>query len=639
MDIEYLIIFLPLLGSIISGLFGKYIGSRNSEIITSLFVSISAFLSFIIFYKVLNQDYTNNLNIFTWINSGTLNVSWSIDIDALSSVMLVVVTLVSSLVHIYSIGYMSDDPHKQRFMSYLSLFTFSMLMLVTSDNFLQLFFGWEGVGLCSYFLIGFWFRKESANAAAIKAFVVNRVGDFGFALGIFLIFYLFGTVNYDEVFELVPSILNKDLSFLGINVNAINLICVLLFIGAMGKSAQIFLHTWLPDAMEGPTPVSALIHAATMVTAGVFLVVRCSPIFEYSPLALNLVTIIGMSTAFFAATIALVQDDIKKIIAYSTCSQLGYMFFAAGVGAYNVAMFHLFTHAFFKALLFLGSGSVIHSFKNEQNINAMGGVWKKLPYTWTLMVIGTLALTGFPFLSGFYSKDAIIEFAYLSGSSTGYFAAGIGIFTAFLTSIYSWRLLFKTFHGNYNNKSIDRSSMHESPLIMTIPLIILAIGAIFSGILFKDLFIGVESSENFWKDSIFFLEPLSNDHPPLWFIVFTPILVILSIPTAYYFFIINKKFTNEIVKGNLPLYDFLKNKWYFDEIYEYLFVRPSKNIGLYFWKKIDLRFIDRFGPDGISSLIKIISSITVKFQNGFIYHYAFVMLLGFSALLTFLILK
>ena len=639
MDIEYLIIFLPLLGSIISGLFGKYIGSRNSEIITSLFVSTSTFLSFIIFYKVLSQDYTNNLNIFTWINSGTLNVSWSIDIDALSSVMLVVVTLVSSLVHIYSIGYMSDDPHKQRFMSYLSLFTFSMLMLVTSDNFLQLFFGWEGVGLCSYFLIGFWFRKESANAAAIKAFVVNRVGDFGFALGIFLIFYLFGTVNYDEVFELVPSILNKDLSFLGINVNAINLICVLLFIGAMGKSAQIFLHTWLPDAMEGPTPVSALIHAATMVTAGVFLVVRCSPIFEYSPLALNLVTIIGMSTAFFAATIALVQDDIKKIIAYSTCSQLGYMFFAAGVGAYNVAMFHLFTHAFFKALLFLGSGSVIHSFKNEQNINAMGGVWKKLPYTWALMVIGTLALTGFPFLSGFYSKDAIIEFAYLSGSSTGYFAAGIGIFTAFLTSIYSWRLLFKTFHGNYNNKSIAITSMHESPLIMTIPLIILAIGAIFSGILFKDLFIGVESSENFWKDSIFFLEPLSNDHPPLWFIVFTPILVILSIPTAYYFFIINKKFTNEIVKGNLPLYDFLKNKWYFDEIYEYLFVRPSKKIGLYFWKKIDLRFIDRFGPDGISSLIKVISSITVKFQNGFIYHYAFVMLLGFSALLTFLILK
>ena len=639
MEFEYLIIFLPLVGSIISGFFGKFLGSRNSEILTSLFVSISAIFSFLIFYKVFNESYTNNLNILTWINSGTFNVNWSINIDALSSVMLVVVTLVSSIVHIYSIGYMSHDPHKQRFMSYLSLFTFSMLMLVTSDNFLQLFFGWEGVGLCSYFLIGFWFKKESANAAAIKAFVVNRVGDFGFALGIFLIFYLFGTFNYTEVFELIPQSLEKDLSFLGININAIDLVCILLFIGAMGKSAQIFLHTWLPDAMEGPTPVSALIHAATMVTAGVFLVVRCSPIFEYSPLALNIITVVGMSTAFFAATVALAQDDIKKIIAYSTCSQLGYMFFAAGVGAYNVAMFHLFTHAFFKALLFLGSGSVIHSFKDEQNINLMGGVWKKLPYTWILMIIGTLALTGFPFLSGFYSKDAIIEFAYLRGNTAGYFAAGIGIFTALLTSIYSWRLLFKTFHGDYNNKKLKITSMHESPMVMIIPLIILAIGAIFSGFLFKDLFIGVESSSNFWKNSIFFLEPLSHDHPPSWFIFLTPILVILSIPIAYYFFIKNNKITNDIVNGNLPLYNFLKNKWYFDELYDYLFVNPSKKIGLYFWKKIDLRFIDRFGPDGISNLIKNISSIAVKFQNGFIYHYAFVMLLGFSALLTFLILK
>jgi len=639
MEFEYLIIFLPLIGSIISGFFGKLLGSRNSEILTSLFVSISSILSFLIFYKVFNENYINNLDIFTWINSGTFNVNWSIKIDALSSVMLVVVTLVSSIVHIYSIGYMSHDPHKQRFMSYLSLFTFSMLMLVTSDNFLQLFFGWEGVGLCSYFLIGFWFKKESANAAAIKAFVVNRVGDFGFALGIFLIFYLFGTVNYTEVFELIPQSLEKDLSFLGINFNAINLICILLFIGAMGKSAQIFLHTWLPDAMEGPTPVSALIHAATMVTAGVFLVVRCSPIYEYSPLALNIITIVGMSTAFFAATVALAQDDIKKIIAYSTCSQLGYMFFAAGVGAYNVAMFHLFTHAFFKALLFLGSGSVIHSFKNEQSINLMGGVWKKLPYTWILMIIGTLALTGFPFLSGFYSKDAIIEFAYLRGNTAGYFAAGIGIFTALLTSIYSWRLLFKTFHGNYNNKKLNISSIHESPMVMIIPLIILAIGAIFSGFLFKDLFIGIESSNNFWKNSIFFLESLSHDHPPSWFIFLTPILVILSIPLAYYFFIKNNKITNDIVNGNLPLYNFLKNKWYFDELYDYLFVNPSKMIGLYFWKKIDLKFIDRFGPDGISNLIKNISLLAVKFQNGFIYHYAFVILLGFSALLTFLILK
>ncbi len=639
MEFEYLIIFLPLIGSFISGFFGKFLGSRNSEILTSLLVSISSILSFLIFYKVFNESYTNNLDVFTWINSGTFNVNWSIKIDALSSVMLVVVTLVSSIVHIYSIGYMSHDPHKQRFMSYLSLFTFSMLMLVTSDNFLQLFFGWEGVGLCSYFLIGFWFKKESANAAAIKAFVVNRVGDFGFALGIFLIFYLFGTVNYTEVFELIPQSLEKELSFLGINFNAINLVCILLFIGAMGKSAQIFLHTWLPDAMEGPTPVSALIHAATMVTAGVFLVVRCSPIYEYSPLALNIITIVGMSTAFFAATVALAQDDIKKIIAYSTCSQLGYMFFAVGVGAYNVAMFHLFTHAFFKALLFLGSGSVIHSFKDEQNINLMGGVWKKIPYTWVLMIIGTLALTGFPFLSGFYSKDAIIEFAYLRGNTAGYFAAGIGIFTALLTSIYSWRLLFKTFHGNYNNKKLNISSMHESPMVMIIPLIILAIGAIFSGFLFKDLFIGIESSSNFWKNSIFFLEPLSHDHPPSWFILLTPILVILSIPIAYYIFIKNIKISNNIVNGNLPLYNFLKNKWYFDELYDYLFVNPSKKIGLYFWKKIDSRFIDRFGPDGISALIKNISLLAVKFQNGFIYHYAFVMLLGFSALLTFLILK
>ncbi len=639
MEFEYLIIFLPLVAAIISGFFGKFLGSRNSEILTSLFVSISSILSFLIFYKVFNDGYTNNLEILTWIQSGSFNVNWSIKIDALSSVMLVVVTLVSSIVHIYSIGYMSHDPHKQRFMAYLSLFTFSMLMLVTSDNFLQLFFGWEGVGLCSYFLIGFWFKKESANSAAIKAFVVNRVGDFGFALGIFLIFYLFGTVNYTEVFELIPKSLDTSLTFLGLSFNSINLICILLFIGAMGKSAQILLHTWLPDAMEGPTPVSALIHAATMVTAGVFLVVRCSPIFEYSPLALNIITIVGMSTAFFAATVALVQDDIKKIIAYSTCSQLGYMFFAAGVGAYNVAMFHLFTHAFFKALLFLGSGSVIHSFKDEQDINLMGGVWKKLPYTWILMAIGTLALTGFPFLSGFYSKDAIIEFAYLRGNTAGYFAAGIGVFTALLTSIYSWRLMFKTFHGNYNNKKLNISSMHESPMVMIIPLIILAAGAIFSGFLFKDIFIGIESPSNFWKNSIFFLEPLSQDHPPSWFLLLTPILVILSIPVAYYFFIKNIKITQDIVNGNLPLYNFLKNKWYFDELYDYLFVNPSKRIGLYFWKKIDLRFIDRFGPDGISNLIKNISLLAVKFQNGFIYHYAFVMLLGFSALLTFLILN
>ena len=636
---EFALLFLPLLASITSGFFGKYIGDRNSEIITSVFVSISALLSLIIFYKVIVSGYENNVVIATWINSGTLDVNWSIKVDALSSVMLVVVTLVSSLVHIYSIGYMSHDPHKPRFMAYLSLFTFAMLTLVTSDNFLQLFFGWEGVGLCSYFLIGFWFKKDSANAAAIKAFVVNRVGDFGFALGIFLIFYLFGTVNYSEVFQQIPQIVDKELLFLGVNIKAIDLICILLFIGAMGKSAQILLHTWLPDAMEGPTPVSALIHAATMVTAGVFLVVRCSPIFEYSPLTLNIITVVGMTTAFFAATVALVQTDIKKIVAYSTCSQLGYMFFAAGVGAYNVAMFHLFTHAFFKALLFLGSGSVIHSFKDEQNINQMGAVYKKLPYTWVLMIIGTLALTGFPFLSGFYSKDAIIEFAYLRGNTVGYYAAGVGILTALLTSIYSWRLIFKTFHGTYNNQKLKIDEMHESSMIMLIPLIILAIGAIFSGFLFKDLFIGHGEINHFWGESIKFLKPLSTDHPPLWIILITPMLVLLSIPIAYYLFVKNKELPNQFVQSNKPLYNFLVNKWYFDELYNIIFIQSSKKIGLFFWKIVDIKIIDKFGPDGFSLIIKSLSLRASKFQSGFIYQYAFMILLGLSALLTFLILN
>ena len=636
---EILIIALPLLASIISGFFGKFIGDRNSEIVTSFLVTISAVLSIVIFYEVIFNQYEDTITIATWIDSGSLNVNWSIKIDSLSAVMLVVVTSVSSLVHIYSIGYMSHDPHKPRFMAYLSLFTFAMLMLVTSDNFIQLFFGWEGVGLCSYFLIGFWFKKDTANSAAIKAFLVNRVGDFGFALGIFLIFYLFGTVNYSEVFELIPSIIDKNLLFLGIEVKAIDLICLLLFVGAMGKSAQILLHTWLPDAMEGPTPVSALIHAATMVTAGVFLVVRCSPIYEYSELALNVITVVGMSTAFFAATVALVQTDIKKIIAYSTCSQLGYMFFATGVGAYNVAMFHLFTHAFFKALLFLGSGSVIHAFKDEQNINKMGGVWKKLPYTYILMVIGTLALTGFPFLSGFYSKDAIIEFAYLRGNTTGYYAAGLGILTAFLTSIYSWRLMFKTFHGEYNNKDIKIEETHESPMVMIIPLILLSIGAIFAGYIFKELFLDSYNVNNFWQDSIFFLEPLSTEHPPIWFLILTPILVVISIPIAYYLFVKNKELLKQIADVNKPLYQFLLNKWYFDELYNLLFIIPSKKMGLFLWKFFDIKIIDGFGPDGISALIKKCSIKANKFQSGFIYQYAFVMLLGFSALLTFLIVK
>ena len=636
---EKIILFLPLVSAFISGFFGKIIGYKLSQLITCLFVCLSTVLSILVFYEVLYNDYTNNIIIAKWINSGELNVNWSIYIDPISSVMLVVVTLISSLVHIYSIGYMAEDPHKPRFMAYLSLFTFAMLTLVTSDNFLQLFFGWEGVGLCSYFLIGFWYKKNSANNAAIKAFIVNRVGDFGFALGIFLIFYLCGTVNYSEVFELIPNIDDKKLLFLGINFNAVDLICILLFIGAMGKSAQFFLHTWLPDAMEGPTPVSALIHAATMVTAGVFLVVRCSYIYEYSEFALSLITLIGMITALFAATVALVQTDIKKIIAYSTCSQLGYMFFAAGVGAYNVAMFHLFTHAFFKALLFLGAGSVIHSFKEEQDINKMGGVWKNLPYTYILMIIGTLALTGFPFLSGYYSKDAIIEFAYLKNTPLGYNAALVGIFTAILTSIYSWRLIFKTFHGDYNNKILSKSSMHESPFVMLLPLFILAFGSIFAGFIFKDIFISNSSSQIFWLDSIKFLEPLSNEHPPLWFLYLTPFLVVIIIPISYFLFVKYKNISNYILEINQPLYEFFKNKWYFDEIYNFIFVKPIMKIGYFLWKKIDNDIIDKFGPDGISNLIKKISNKAVKFQSGYIYQYAFIMLMGFCLILTFLIIN
>ena len=634
---EYAVLFLPLLGSII-GYFGRSLGNFFSELATSFFVCASAILSIVIFYNGINTDNYGNYKILEWISSGSFVANWSIKIDPLSSIMLVVVTFVSSLVHIYSIGYMSHDPHKPRFMSYLSLFTFSMLALVVSDNFLQLFFGWEGVGLCSYLLIGFWYKKNSANNAAIKAFIVNRVGDFGLAIGIFLIFYHLGTINYDEVFQLTPQFINKEINFLGLKINLITAICLFLFVGAMGKSAQFLLHTWLPDAMEGPTPVSALIHAATMVTAGVFLVVRCSPIFEYSEVALNVVAIVGIITAIFAASVALVQNDIKRIIAYSTCSQLGYMFFAAGVGAYHVAIFHLFTHAFFKALLFLGSGSVIHAFKDEQDIRNMGGAWKQLPYTWVLMLIGTLALTGFPFLSGFYSKDAIIEFAYLRHSTVGNLALYTGIFTAFLTAIYSWRLMFKTFHGKYMNKDFALKETRESPLIILIPLVFLAFGAIFSGYLFKDLLIGNES-KNFWHSSIFFLNKINHEHVPLWVLFFTPILVIIAIPISYYLFVKNKKILDEFKKNNNLLYTFLLNKWYIDEIYNFIFVIPIKKIGLFFWKKGDENTIDRFGPEGISKIIRLISNKAVQFQSGYIYDYAFVMLIGLSLLITYLILN
>ena len=634
---EYAILFLPLIGSLI-GYLGRSFSKYFAEISTSLFVSISAVLSILVFWNGIQNNVYGNYLIFEWISSGEFTANWSINVDPLSSVMLVVVTFVSALVHIYSIGYMSHDPYKPRFMSYLSLFTFSMLALVVSDNFLQLFFGWEGVGLCSYLLIGFWYKREKANNAAIKAFIVNRIGDFGLAIAIFLIFFFFGTINFEDTFQATSQYAEKKIVFLGFELSLITVISVFLFIGAMGKSAQFLLHTWLPDAMEGPTPVSALIHAATMVTAGVFLVVRCSPIFEFSQFALNLVAVIGMITAIFAASVALVQNDIKKIVAYSTCSQLGYMFFAAGIGAYHVAMFHLFTHAFFKALLFLGAGSVIHAFKDEQDIRYMGGVRKKLPYTYVFMLLGTLALTGFPFLSGFYSKDAIIEFAYLKNSSLGNYAATIGIFTAFLTSIYSWRLFFKTFHGSYNNKKILISETHESPLVMLLPLVFLSIGAVFSGYFFKSIFIGHNSNE-FWQSSVFFLNEIKQNAIPLWFLLLTPILVLISIPISFYLYILNPKVLEDFKNTNTPLYNFLLNKWYIDEFYERAFVNPSKKIGSFLWKKGDLGLIDRFGPDGISKLVKIISNKTGKLQTGFIYDYAFVMLLGLSILLTYLILK
>ena len=633
----YLIIFSPLLGFLIAGLLGRKIGDIASQVITCFLIFVSTVLSFFYLYLFINGSSVLNFVIFKWIASGDLNLNWSIYIDTLTSVMLVVVTSISFLVHVYSIGYMQHDPDKPRFMGYLSLFTFAMLMLVTSDNFLQLFFGWEGVGLASYLLIGFWFKKPSANAAAIKAFIVNRVGDFGLAIAVFMIFKYTGSLNFSDVFQKMPSLINEKIYFLGNEGSLITYICVFLFIGAMGKSAQLFLHTWLPDAMEGPTPVSALIHAATMVTAGVFLIVRCSPLFEYSEVAKDLIILIGASTAFFAATVGLVQNDIKKIIAYSTCSQLGYMFFAAGVGAYHIAIFHLFTHAFFKALLFLCAGSVIHSLNEEQDITKMGGIYKKIPFTYIFMIIGTLAITGFPLLSGFYSKDAILEAAYFSNSYFGGYATVIGVLTAILTSIYSWRLIYKTFHGNYRGESDKYKNIHESPLVILIPLFLLTLGAALSGFVFKDLFIG-NDHQDFWRTSIFFKDEFILKHPPLWFLMITPIFGLLVIVGAYFLYIKNENILENIKNSNLPFYNFLLNKWYFDEIYDFIFTRPSKAIGSFFWHKGDIKFIDGFGPNGFAKIIKIISERAVLFQSGYLYHYAFVILIGLTILLTYLLI-
>ena len=631
----YLILFLPLLGSFISAFFYKRIGDRTCQIITSAFIVTGAILSSIILLETIKTGKVYEYPIFNWITSGSLKLHWSIYVDSLTAVMLVVVNSVSALVHIYSIGYMSHDPHKPRFMSYLSLFTFMMLSLITADNFLQLFFGWEGVGLASYLLIGFWFKKETANNASMKAFIVNRVGDLGLLIAMFLIFKTFGSLNFSEVFSQAADQSKNSIKIFGGEYNLITTICVFLFIGAMGKSAQIFLHTWLPDAMEGPTPVSALIHAATMVTAGVFLVARCSPLFEYSQYALNLVAFVGATTAIFAASIAIVQTDIKRIIAYSTCSQLGYMFFAAGMGAYNVAIFHLFTHAFFKALLFLGAGSVIHAFHDEQNIEKMGGVWKKIPLTYALMLIGTLALTGFPLLAGFYSKDAIIESAYFSKSLFAGYAFVIGLTTAFITSIYSWRLIFKTFHGKYNN-TMSYEKVHESGPVMLIPLLLLAVGAIFSGYVFHGIFIG--ENTQFWGKAIFFLKQTAHGHPPLWLLILIPTLVISAIPLSFILFLKRKDIVEGFVNNNKPFYNFLVKKWYFDELYDLIFVKSFRGIGTFLWQRGDVKTIDAYGPDGVAKVVKNLSDRASSIQSGYLYHYATVILIGVILIVSFLII-
>ncbi len=634
------IVFLPLIGFLIAGLLGRLIGARGSEIVTTSLLFVSAVLSWIALAQVGFGSGTTRIQVANWISSGQLQADWAFRIDTLTAVMLVVVNTVSSLVHLYSIGYMHEDPHRPRFFAYLSLFTFAMLMLVTADNLVQMFFGWEGVGLASYLLIGFWYQKPSANAAAIKAFVVNRVGDFGFLLGIFLIFVLFGAVTFDAIFPRAGEFVNTSFRFLGYDWNALTLTCLLLFMGAMGKSAQFLLHTWLPDAMEGPTPVSALIHAATMVTAGVFMVARLSPVFEYAPVALTVVVVVGATTAFFAATVGLVQNDIKRVIAYSTCSQLGYMFVALGVGAYSGAIFHLFTHAFFKALLFLGAGSVIHAVSDEQDMRNMGGLRKHIPKTYWMMVIGTLALTGFPFTAGFYSKDVIVESAFAGHNAFAMYGYIMLVTAAALTSFYSWRLIFMTFHGKPRASHEVMHHVHESPNVMLVPLYLLGVGALLGGFVFYSFFMGYEP-EAWWGASLFYGPEnhiLHEYHEVPGLVVWSPtIAMVIGFLAAYHFYIRRPNTAPQAMAARNPgLYKFLLNKWYFDELYDFLFVRPSKRLGRFLWKQGDGQVIDRLGPDGISARVSDAASKVVALQTGYLYHYAFVMLIGVAALVTFM---
>jgi NADH-quinone oxidoreductase subunit L len=652
------IVLLPLLGFLIAGPFGWRIGDRASEIVTTSLLFVSAILSWVVFVQVGLGTAPASVSVLgNWFTSGTLQVDWSLKIDTLTAVMLVVVGTVSSLVHLYSIGYMADDPCRPRFFAYLSLFTFAMLMLVTADNLVQLFFGWEGVGLMSYLLIGFWYERPSANAAAIKAFVVNRVGDFGFALGIFLVFSLTQSVGFDQIFAAAPALAHQTIHVFGLDTDAMTIACLLLFMGAMGKSAQFLLHTWLPDAMEGPTPVSALIHAATMVTAGVFMVARLSPLFEQAPAALTFVTIIGATTAFFAATVGLVQNDIKRVIAYSTCSQLGYMFTGLGVGGYSLGIFHLFTHAFFKALLFLAAGSVIIAMHHEQDMRNMGGLWRKIPFTFAMMTIGTLALIGFPYTAGYFSKDAIIEAAFASnraGASYGYWLTTLA---AGLTSFYSWRLVFMTFfgvprwaaagHGSGHDHAADHHGANgheghaleprESPLVMLIPLAVLALGSLIAGIVFSHDFIG-EGWSGFWKGSLYlgpynhFLE--AREEVPEFVKLLPTALMVFGFLVAGLFYILAPSISVRLAQATRPLYEFLLNKWYFDELYDAIFVRPAFWLGRLFWKGGDGAIIDRFGPDGIAARVIDITGRVVRLQSGYLYHYAFAMLVGLAVVIT-----
>jgi NADH-quinone oxidoreductase subunit L len=629
------ILFLPLVGALFAGLFGRLVGARSSEVVTTTLVLITALLSWLAFYQVAIQGQEERIELLRFIDSGDLKAVWSLRIDTLTAVMLVVVTMVSGLVHLYSIGYMEEDTGRPRFFAYLSLFTFAMLALVTADDFVQLFFGWEGVGLASYLLIGFWYHKPSANAAAIKAFIVNRVGDFGFALGIFAVFTLFNSVQYDTVFASAPDHVGETMNFLGYQVDALTLICLLLFMGAMGKSAQFLLHTWLPDAMEGPTPVSALIHAATMVTAGVFMVARLSPLYELAPIALGFVAIIGATTAFFAATVGLVQTDIKRVVAYSTCSQLGYMFAAEGVGAYGAGMFHLFTHASFKALLFLGAGAVIHALHHEQDLRRMGGLRKVLPFTWAMMLVGTLSLTGFPFTAGFVSKDAIIEATYAAQSWVGNYAFVLTLFAAMLTSFYSWRLMFLAFEGKPREPKEVLEHAHEPPWTMGVPLVILALGALLTGGLFFHLFIGAGQAE-FWRGSL--ITHTSEHHDvPVWVMLAPTLAMAAGFAVAWYFYITNPLVPFGLAKRFRGAYLFLLNAWYFDALYDALFVRPAKRLGRFLWKTGDGTIIDGIGPDGIAARVIDITNRVVKLQTGYIYHYAFVMLIGVALLITWFI--